>query len=150
MRKSMKHNWSIIAAALILSLIACSCGGRPKGEHVTPSGGVFKIDTRTIGKGQVAFFHYDTAGKEVEFMVAKTATGSIKTAFDACRTCYVHKLGYRDEGGKVVCVYCGMTFDIESLDKGEGNCVPIRIEHRMEGAFVVIDQKEIEAGAVWF
>ena len=96
------------------------------------------------------FFRYAAGGKEVVFLVAKDKNGDIKTAFDACITCYRHKQGYTQDADCVVCTYCGTTFDIEKLDKGLGNCVPIRIKHQLEGDTVTITQAEIEAGEKWF
>lgn len=127
-----------------------SCGGKTKGELVTPSGGVFTIDTADIKKGDVRFFRREAGGKTVVFMVARDDFGEIKTAFDACITCYPHKQGYRHEDGSVVCIFCGNTFRIDSLDKGIGNCMPIKIEHRMDGSRLILRQEDIDSGAKWF
>lgn len=133
----------------VVSLIGCTAN-KPKGSPVVPEGGVFRIDASGIGRGEVRFFRYDTAGKGVVFLVARSPQGDIKTAFDACITCYPHKRGYRVEKDCVVCVFCDTPFRIEELDQGKGNCVPIKIEHTLEGSYVVIGRSDIEAGAAWF
>jgi len=93
---------------------------------------------------------YDHDGKQVVFMVAKTRSGDIKTAFDACITCYPHRQGYRADPGCVVCRYCGTSFQIDDLDKGIGNCIPIAVPHDISGQNVIIRQSDIEAGSRWF
>ncbi len=147
----MKHTKLFVLFILaVVSLTASSCGGKAKGELIAPNGGVFTIDASDIGKGEVRFFRREAGGKPVVFMVARDEYGDIKTAFDACITCYPHKQGYRVQEDSVVCIYCGNTFRIESLDKGIGNCMPIKIEHTMDGVKVIIRQQDIDAGAKWF
>lgn len=138
-------------AALLALLTFTACTAKPpKGAPLTPENGVFRVDASGIGKGAVSFYRYPTGGKEVVFFVARSPRGDIKTAFDACITCYPHNMGYRLDGDCVVCVFCDTPFRIEDLDQGKGNCVPIKVEHRLEGGSVVIDQSAIESGAVWF
>lgn len=108
-----RHILSLLASTILLLSLAASlasCGGKTKGELVNPGGGVFTIDTAGIKKGDVRFFRREAGGKTVVFMVARDDFGEIKTAFDACITCYPHKQGYRHADGSVACIYCGNTF----------------------------------------
>jgi uncharacterized membrane protein len=142
---------ALAAAALSLFALGLSgCAGKPKGEGLAPRDGVFRVDARTIGAGEVKFFHYRSGGKYVVFLVARSDSGDIKAAFDACMTCYPHRMGYRQDGDSVVCNFCGNRFRLEELNKGIGNCVPISINYRMEGSDVIIDQNDIMAGSAWF
>lgn len=137
--------------AVTLSLFLTACGKSPaKGEPIMPRDGVFTIDASAIDKGGLKFFRYDVGRKSVVFMVAKTKTGEIKTAFDACITCYPHMKGYRFESGRVVCVYCGTPFEFDELGRGKGNCIPIQIEHNLDGSTILIEKSIIESGARWF
>lgn len=141
----------LVSCGALALFTAASCSGGPSGEEaVLPRDGVFRIDASRIGRGDVRFYRYKASGKDVVFMVARTREGEIKTAFDACITCYPHGKGYRCEKGRVVCVYCGTAFDLEELGVGKGNCVPIAIEHTMDGDTVLIGQSLIETGAKWF
>jgi len=140
---------TLLTTVALLALVS-SCGDRPKGVLVTPAYGLFRISVDSVGKGEVKFFRYNFGGKDIVFFVARTADGAVKTAFNACRTCFPHHMGYRQEGDKVVCAYCGMSFPINELSEGQGNCVPVKINSRVEGGYVVVDQREIEAGAEWF
>ncbi|MBI5190668.1 MAG: DUF2318 domain-containing protein [Nitrospirae bacterium] len=136
--------------ALVMASVASCAKARDKGAPVMPEGGVFRIDASGIGRNEVRFFRYETGGKDVVFFVARSPQGDIKTAFDACITCYPHKRGYRQEEDCVVCIFCDTPFRIEELEQGKGNCVPIRIEHTLDGDSVVIERSAIEAGAAWF
>lgn len=139
----------LLVAALMATAPACS-KHRPKGEPVVPEGGVFRLDASTIGPGEVRFYRYATGGRDVVFFVARSPKGEVKTAFDACITCYTHGRGYRQEEDCVVCTFCDTPFRIEELDQGKGNCVPIKVAHTLEGDTAVIKLSDIEAGAAWF
>ncbi len=142
-----------IAAAIILTVLVASlfaCARKPKGEELTPVQGRFVIDARSFEKGEVRFYRHSYMGKEIGFLVARGEDGSFKTAFDACITCYPHRMGYRSEKGCVVCIYCNSVFRIEELDTGIGNCVPIKIPSRLEGDKLVISQSDVEEGIKWF
>lgn len=143
------------AAALTLAaLLAISgvhaCTPKPKGELVSARDGAVSIDARQVGSGTVRFFSYPVGGKDVVFFVARSRSGEIRTAFDACVTCFPHHMGYRQEGDCLVCIFCNTSFRMDELDKGKGNCVPIKINNRLEGDKILIDQKDLEAGSAWF
>ena len=146
MRTLITYTFAISALLAIL----CSCSAPPKGQLVLARDGVVSIDTRALARGQARFYHYNKDGKDIVFFVARPDTGEVKVAFDACVTCYPNKKGYRLEAGSVVCIHCGTAFKIDELDVGKGNCIPIKIRHTTRGDTVLIDQKDIEAGACWF
>jgi len=138
-------------AALFVSTILFACTqGHEKGTIIEPQGDVFRIDASGIMPGDVKFYRYTVGKRTVVFLVARTNDGQLKTAFDACITCYPHRKGYACESGRVVCVYCGTAFELEELGVGRGNCVPIQIKHTIDGNDVIIDRSTIEAGARWF
>jgi len=138
-------------AALLVSAILVACTeSSKKGRIIEPQGDVFRIDVSATKPGDVKFYRYPVGKRTVVFLVARTNDGELKTAFDACITCYPHKMGYVCESGRVVCVYCGTAFELEELGVGKGNCVPIQIKHTLDGNDVIIDRSAIEAGARWF
>jgi uncharacterized membrane protein len=141
------------AAAIILSVVLVSisaCGKKPRGEELVPRDGKFIINTTGFERGTVRFFRHHFGDKDIVFLVARADDGSFKTAFDACITCYPHHMGYRSEKGCVVCIYCNTAFNIDTLDTGVGNCVPIKIPSRGEGETIFISQGDVEAGSKWF
>ena len=141
---------ALILAALLAIFNVQACSLKPKGERVSARDGVVSIDGKQVGSGAVRVFRYPAAGKEVVFFVARSRSGEIRTAFDACVTCFPNHMGYRQEGDCLVCIFCNTSFRMDELDKGKGNCVPIKINNRLEGDRVLIDQKDLEAGSAWF
>lgn len=144
------YAFAIAASVICTSVFLTACGGTPKGEAVHPDNGVFSFDARRIGAGDVKFYGYDSGGKHITFFIARAPSGELRTAFDACVTCYPYRMGYKAKEGCVVCAYCNTVFKLDELGVGKGNCIPISIPHRLEGDTLTISQKDIEAGARWF
>ncbi|HEX9859962.1 MAG TPA: Fe-S-containing protein [Nitrospirota bacterium] len=140
-----------LAAAFMAALILMGCsGGRSGGERIKPVDGVFSIDTAGFAPGDVRSYRYDTGGKAIVFLVARTRGGEFKTAFDACVTCYPYKKGYECREGRVVCRQCGTAFELDELGAGKGNCIPIQIEHSLRDGKLMIDRAVIEEGVKLF
>lgn len=125
--------------------------GRPAGAvPVNARDGEIRIELKTVDDGNAHFFAYRTGGKTVTFFLMKAANGSIRTAFDACMSCNHAKLGYRQEGGMVVCNNCGMGFKPEEIGKKTGGCNPIPIEPTTAGRMIVLKAGDLDAGVRYF
>ena len=146
---AMKRLPFIIAIVFSLALLT-ACGSKVKGENAVPQGGVFSFPAGGIKKGEVKFYSYETGRKDIVFIVARAESGDYKAAFDACETCFPYHQGYRFEGGRLVCGNCGTSFQLEDLDKGQGNCMPIKLPFTLEGGKVIIKQSDVEAGGKYF
>jgi uncharacterized membrane protein len=117
---------------------------------VTGQGGEVKIALADVQDGNAHFFSYAAAGKTITFFVMKAADGSIRTAFDACVACNHAKLGYRQEGGLVVCNNCGMGFTSAQIGQVTGGCNPIPVNRTTDGQMLVLKAKDLEGGAQYF
>ena len=117
---------------------------------VTEQGGEVKIPLANVLDGNAHFFSYAAGGKTITFFVLKAADGSIRTAFDACVACNHAKLGYRQEGGLVVCNNCGMGFKPGEIGNVAGGCNPIPFKKTMDGQNLVLKVKDLEAGGQYF
>ena len=135
----------IVAVALLTA-----CGGKVKGEKAVPQGGVFSFPADGIKKGEVKLYRYETGKKSIMFLIARAESGDVKAAFDACETCFPYHQGYRFEGDRLVCGNCGTSFQLEDLDKGKGNCMPVKIPFTNEGGKILINQADVEAGGKYF
>jgi len=71
----------------------------------------------------------------------------ILSFLDACVTCYPHKQGYRYEDGVVVCRAGNQRFPVYKLEKGIGNCYPIKIAGRVENGKYLIPRSSLEQEA---
>jgi len=117
---------------------------------VTQQGGEVKILLADVQDGNAHFYSYAAGGKTITFFVMKAADGSIRTAFDACVACNHAKLGYRQEGGSVVCNNCGMGFTPAQIGQVTGGCNPIPVNKTTDGQTLVLKAKDLEAGAQYF
>jgi len=117
---------------------------------VKSEGGDVRIPVQSIEDGQAHFFSYTAGGKTITFFVMKAADGSIRTALDACVSCNHAKLGYRQEGGLVVCNNCGMGFKPTDIGMTTGGCNPIPVNRSIDNGILIVKAKDIEDGAKYF
>jgi uncharacterized membrane protein len=97
------------------------------------------------------FFEHSTAdGVAVRFFVLKSSDGVIRSAFDACDSCWRAHKGYRQEGDEMVCQNCRMRFASVKVMEVKGGCNPSPLPNRVENGRVVIRVADIEAGAMYF
>ncbi len=136
--------------ALIIScfiiFVVSSCSRQPAYPPAAFSGNDAVIDISALKPEIPQFYTYQYHGKNISFFVLKL-NDKVVSFFDACASCYPHKLGYKCEDGSVVCRACGMRFSVYKLEKGLGGCYPIRIEGRTEKGKYLIPLASLEAEA---
>lgn len=109
------------------------------------------IDVSNLAPGSARTLCYkDSSGEELRFLLARGEDGRIRTAFDACRQCYMYHRGYRISGNKVICKECGTTYSIDHMNKGKASCRPIPLKHKMDGKNVEISVASLEKGRKFF
>ena len=130
---------------VMLLLLFSACSRQP--VHPAPAiegrDAVFAVSTLKHETPQ--FFTYQYQGRNISFFVLRL-NDKVSSFFDACVSCYPHKLGYKYEDGVVVCRACNMRFPVYRLEKGIGGCYPIRLEGRIEKGKYLIPLAAIEAG----
>jgi uncharacterized membrane protein len=145
-----------VVAAVCLAALAFACAsgcarGRAKYPEVRALEGTVSIVTEDLAAGSARFFTFrDHSGKTADFFVYRESGGTARAALDACRTCARWKKGYRLEGGTMVCIYCGMQYDIDTLAKGIGSCVPIALPVTPAGDRLQIAAEALEEGLRYF
>ena len=117
---------------------------------VKEQGGIVSISLSSIDDGNAHFYSYTSNGKTITFFVMKAADGSIRSAFDACMSCNHAKLGYRQERDLVVCNNCGMGFKPMEIGTVTGGCSPIPVNKTVDGQMIVLNARDLEAGAQYF
>ena len=153
----------VVGGLLFRDVRAKSMGGNPQfapnrdassrttnALPVTDKAGEVKIAMADLQDGNAHFYSYAADGKTITFFVMKAADGSIRTAFDACVACNHAKLGYRQEGGLVVCNNCGMGFTPAQIGQVTGGCNPIPVNKTTNGQMLVLKVKDLEDGAQYF
>jgi uncharacterized membrane protein len=141
----------VCLAALALAGAPGCTRGRAKYPEVRALDGTVSIVTEDLSVGNARFFSFrDQAGRTADFFVYRESGGTAHAALDACRTCARFKKGYRLEGGRMVCVYCGMRFEIDALATGSGSCVPIALPVERAPDRVHIAAEVLEEGVRYF
>jgi len=135
-------------AVLLLVLALASCARKPEYTKAPASGGQIRIPIGDLGDGMPVFHSIENGGTTIDYFVVMV-NGTVESYFDACAKCYPNKLGYRTEGGDLVCAYCGQRFSMDEL-KGFGSCHPIPIKGRREGDTYVINRDDLIQGALYF
>ncbi len=133
---AVKYKISFCTTGLLIAFLF-SCSKSPSYPAVQRTGDNIVIETSMMEPGVPKFFTYRFHDKNINFFVVKTPDSAL-SFLDACASCYPHKQGYRCEGGEVICRYCNTRYPISRLEKGFGNCYPIRIEGRtVDGKYLI-------------
>lgn len=132
---------SLLFLTLLPALMSCS--RQPVYPPPVFSGNDAIVDVSTLKPEIPQFYTYQYNGKHISFFVLKL-DNEVLSFLDACVTCYPHKQGYRYEDGVVVCRACNQRFPVHKLEKGIGNCYPIKIAGRMENGKYLIPRSSLE------
>jgi len=134
----------LVASLMLCLLSACSRqDSYPSPVRIGPD---IVIDMSSLEREVPKFYTYRFHDKKVNFFVIKKEDGPL-SFLDACTSCYPHKQGYRCEDNEVICRHCNVRFPISKLEKGIGNCYPIKIEGRMENGKYMIPVDTLEKAA---
>ncbi len=139
------------SAILLLFAVLCSACGRTSVSHteVVFKGPQISIDVRALKEGIPEFYSVDSDHKKVLFFLIKVR-GDVQSYFDACLSCYDHKLGFREENGYVVCQFCNVRYPVDELKTGIGGCYPIRLKGGLVGNAYVITRESLAKGERYF
>jgi uncharacterized membrane protein len=141
----------IVTVVLLIGAVSVFAFSLGKYEKVTVSNGVVTVPTAKLADGKAHFYKFEDGGKEITFFAAKAADGSIKTAFDACDSCYKSKKGYEQQGDKMNCKNCNQKFAIAKLGpNATGGCNPGYLPHQLNGSTISISVTDLKGGARYF
>ncbi|MHB8764188.1 MAG: Fe-S-containing protein [Deferrisomatales bacterium] len=101
--------------------------------------------------GQSRFFEHQTPeGLTLRYFVLKSSDGTIRSALDACDSCWPAGKGYRQDGDEMVCQNCRMRFPSVKIMEVKGGCNPAPLRHEIRGEQVVIQVQDLLAGGGYF
>jgi uncharacterized membrane protein len=101
--------------------------------------------------GQAKFFTRKMAdGLTVRYFIVKSKNGALRSAFDACDSCWPEGKGYRQEGDDMICGNCRMRFPTDKIGEVHGGCNPSPLRNRVENGRVIVEEKDLEAGRHYF
>lgn len=148
----MKKRFLLFVSAIFLVLTLAACSGASSGGSglLTPENGVLKIDLATVSDGEAHFFSVKADdGTLARFFVLMSKDGVVRAAMDACDVCYRSGKGYYREGDFMVCRNCGQKFASNRINEVKGGCNPAPLARQIEGKYLVIDMKTINANK-WY
>lgn len=151
-----------IAAAAALLLIAfvtvcvrsISFGGPAEPQLSTadtvPAGDVV-LSVSMFADGRTHFYRSTTTtGHDTRFFVIKTPDGVVRTAFDACDSCFRAWRGFRQVGDRMICNACDRATLSQLVNVLHGECHPAPLEHILNGDRVLIRAAARESGDRYF
>jgi uncharacterized membrane protein len=138
--------FSVLCAMLAM---VSACRQQPVYPPPAVRGHEVIVDLSALKNNIPLFQTYQYNGKNISFFVM-ALEGRVVSFFDACASCYRHKMGYRYDDGFVTCRYCNMKFALHKLEKGLGGCYPIKIEGITGRVEYRIPKALLEKGAYLF
>lgn len=140
----------LVVVALVIGAVSAFAFSLGKYEKVKAVNGVVTLPVAKLSD-KARFFKFEDGGKEIVFFAVKAADGSIKTAFDACDSCYRSKKGYEQQGDKMNCNNCNQKFAVNRLGpNATGGCNPGYLPHQLKGAAISIKASDLKEGAKYF
>lgn len=141
----------VIMVALLVGAAGVFAFSFGKYEKVKAINGVITLPVAKLTDGKARFYKFEDGGKEISFFAVKLADGGIRTAFDACDSCYRSKKGYEQQGDKMNCNNCNQKFAINRLGpNATGGCNPGYLPNQPKGDSIAIKASDLKAGARYF
>ena len=141
----MRYLFVILFAASLLS----SCNNQSSFKQISLDGSIAEVDTKSLIDNQPEFYTVTLDGRKINFFVVMV-NGEVQSYFNVCLTCYPKKLGFRFKDGGVICRTCNVSYPVDSLKDGIGNCYPIKLKGLRENDKYVISKEDLRAGWKYF
>jgi uncharacterized membrane protein len=101
--------------------------------------------------GNVKFYEHMTAeGVKIRYFLVKAPDGTVRSAFDACDSCWPAGKGYKQDGKEVICNNCRMRFPMEKVGVVKGGCNPSPLAAKTDSGRITIKISDLEAGKTYF
>jgi uncharacterized membrane protein len=133
-----------LVLSFLLLLFLLSCSRQPVYPPPPVKGGAVVIDASGLRPESPLFLTYRYHGKNISFFVVKV-DGKVQAFFDACESCYSSKLGFRVDGGYIMCRKCNFRHSISDIEKGFGSCFPYPLKGHLESGKYLVPVSELEA-----
>jgi len=131
-----------ILAAGLLFLVALGCDRRLTYPEPAQTADEVIVDIALLKTDIPQFYTYREEGGAVNFFVVKTG-GKVASFLDACEKCFTKKMGYKSSHFAVVCRACNERYPVDSLEKGFGSCVPIKLKSEIRNGKLHISRKRL-------
>ena len=118
----------MMLAALLLSLAACggSKGGGFQDAALDENGDIV-IQEADITEN-ASLINYDADGVTVQFLAIRDSSGDVRLGYNTCQSCSPSPYAYfAQDGDKLVCQNCGLSFTAENVGAGGHGCNPAAV-----------------------
>jgi uncharacterized membrane protein len=154
-RKPKTLQLCVLVALLLIVVVTVACGftlpGMSKYETVKPVNGIVTVPVSQMNDGNAHYFRLTDSGKELKFFIVKGKDHALHTAFDACDVCFRAKLGYVQDGDRMICKKCNQKFPIVNIGaQSEGGCNPSYLPAKVDGANLRISLADLKSGVRLF
>jgi uncharacterized membrane protein len=152
MRFKPVHGVALVAGVVSLLILVESGGRGPRRTRVAAGpDGLVTIRVADLGRESIRYYRFlNPANQEVDFFVAKDASGAPQVAFDTSENHYKLRRGFRLEKGWMVDNKCGVVTRLSAVNQGGGGCSPIPLPFQNAGEEVRITSSDLLQGWRWF
>lgn len=141
----------VLLSLLLVTTAALAWNFTVPAQEIRPVNSTFGFPVSAFADGKAKHFVYKHSPSQwVRFFVVKSRDGVIRAAFDACDVCFRSKKGYVQRGNKMVCVNCGLQFRTDKINEIKGGCNPAPLRRTVNGAHLVISQRDVMSGLRYF
>jgi Membrane iron-sulfur containing protein FtrD-like len=143
------------AAAGLAALAALAWWSSPDYRCIAVGGGnsaAVLLNVSNLGRSTAQKYCWRTpdGAHTVRFIVARRSDNAIAVVLDACRICYLNKLGYRISRGAIMCRFCGNRYSIDGLSAGTMSCMPFTLPFKLERGWLRIGTSDLKASVAFF
>ena len=121
-----------------------------KAAGVVETAETVKIPLKSLESGKAIFLRADLGGQQIHYFALKSSDAVYRAAYDTCDVCFRANRGYRQEGDLMVCNNCGQQFPSVKVNEVKGGCNPAPLAREVDGEYLVIQKRDIAAGAPFF
>ena len=137
---------------VVLIFVTClftACDKKPAFKQAVFNGISAEISVKNLLDKQPEFYSVNIEGRNINFFVV-LIKGEVQSYFNACITCAPKKLGFRAKDGYVTCGACNVSYPVDSLKDGIGNCFPIKLKGTRADDKYVLKKEDLMEGWKYF
>ncbi|OGW25081.1 MAG: hypothetical protein A2X59_00365 [Nitrospirae bacterium GWC2_42_7] len=134
---------------LFAATLLCSCIDKSSFKQISFDGSRAVADIKNLKEKQAEFYTASIDGRKIDFFIVMV-NGEVQSYFNACLTCYPKKLGFRFKNRGVICRTCNVSYPVDTLKDGVGNCYPIKLRGNRDNDRYVIMKEDLMAGSKYF
>jgi hypothetical protein len=136
-----------VLAIAIAGALGWWLASSPQCEAVNSDPDAVTLNVAQLGQGSTRKYCVRVPSRvTVRLIVGRGYDGKVRVVLDACRACYLHGLGYRLSGRRIMCRFCSNQYSIDALSAGLASCSPFSLPFRERAGTLTIKRSDLESG----